>query len=244
MAPAAPRVTTSPRRKRAAIAPDRRPSAAASPSFATTRSTSCKRSRSDRHCRREIEQAASAASRAPAGSRPRSRSRGTSIWTTRMRAADRADSSGTWSERTLALAPDATAIMFSPASDTMIAAQPVGCRDASHQPGDRSRRGAAGRAQRRQRHVAANRADHRDLGSGTARGQRLIGALAAGKKRVIAAEHGLARPRQVRDRHDQIDIDRAEDDNHARRPFPSRWRLTVNRSSGRGGMPAPVNLRE
>ena len=70
--------------------------------------------------------------------------------------------------------------------------------------------------------IRPNGSDQMDLGSGTARGQRLISALSPGKNRVVAAEHGLARPRQMRNRKDQIDIDRAEDDNHRTMSVPGQ----------------------
>jgi hypothetical protein len=40
--------------------------------------------------------------------------------------------------------------------------------------------------------VTADGPGQHDLGTGTASGQRLIGALPAGEKRIVAAEYGLA----------------------------------------------------
>lgn len=73
--------------------------------------------------------------------------------------------------------------------------------------------------------VAADRTDQRDPHAGTACGQRLVRALAAGMNFVSGADHCLAGRGQPRHRCDQIDIDRAEDDDHgsalARRRMPA-----------------------
>jgi hypothetical protein len=70
--------------------------------------------------------------------------------------------------------------------------------------------------------IGADGAGQVDFRSGAARRQGLIGALAAGQQRVITADHGLAGDRQMRHRHDDVDIDRAEYQDHS---APScRWR--------------------
>ena len=67
--------------------------------------------------------------------------------------------------------------MFSPAADTMIEAQPVGSSTVAHQT--RIDALAAERIEGdRGKAVAADGAGEHDLGSGSARRQRLIGALA------------------------------------------------------------------
>jgi hypothetical protein len=50
--------------------------------------------------------------------------------------------------------------------------------------------------------------------AGAPRRQRLVGALAPRQQRVVAAEHGLPRSRQNAHRHQEIDIDRAEYEDH------------------------------
>ncbi len=67
--------------------------------------------------------------------------------------------------------------------------------------------------------VAADLAHHRDLAAGARGRQRLVGALAARHHLVAGTEHGLARLGQVRDRHGQVDIERAENDDHHGDPF-------------------------
>ena len=66
--------------------------------------------------------------------------------------------------------------------------------------------------------VRPRRPHHRDAltGRGPARrGERLVRALAALHQRVVAADDRFAARRQSRHRRDQIDVDRAEDDDHA-----------------------------
>ena len=74
-------------------------------------------------------------------------------------------------------------------------------------------------AQQRQRLVAhripARGADHLDRRAGTARRQRLVGALAAGGRREARPGNCLARLRDAAHLADEIEVDRAEDDNHA-----------------------------
>ncbi len=53
-------------------------------------------------------------------------------------------------------------------------------------------------------------------GARARRGDSLIGALAAFGARQYAAEHCLARGRQHRQAHDQVHVDRADDDHPAR----------------------------
>jgi hypothetical protein len=62
--------------------------------------------------------------------------------------------------------------------------------------------------------VAADLAHHRNLAAGPRGRQRLVGALAARHHLVARTQHGLARLRQMRDGHGQIDIERAENDDH------------------------------
>ncbi len=123
------------------------------------------------------------------------------------------NSSDTWSERHARIGSRCDRDRVLPGGGYHDRGTARGFRDASHQP--EIDPGAPQRVEcRGGKGIRPNGADQMDLGSGTARGQRLIGALAPGKKHVVAAEHGLARPRQMRNRKDQIDIDRTEDDNH------------------------------
>ena len=62
--------------------------------------------------------------------------------------------------------------------------------------------------------VVADRADEAHLGPGAPRGERLVGALAAGDQRIIGTPHSLARVRRARHPADEVDIDRAEDGDH------------------------------
>jgi hypothetical protein len=62
--------------------------------------------------------------------------------------------------------------------------------------------------------IIADRPRHRHRRPRAARRQSLVGALAAGQQRIVAAEHGLARKRQTRHRHQHIDVDRAENQDH------------------------------
>ena len=63
--------------------------------------------------------------------------------------------------------------------------------------------------------VVADRPDHADLRAGARGGQRLVGALAARRGLEIVAENRFARRRQAVDRGDEVEIDRADDRDHA-----------------------------
>ena len=72
--------------------------------------------------------------------------------------------------------------------------------------------------------VVADLADHAHRRPGLGCGGGLVGALAAGGELVARAEHGLARPRQGLDLEQQVDVERAEHQQHAHtlRSAPSR----------------------
>jgi hypothetical protein len=106
------------------------------------------------------------------------------------------------------LAPAATTIAFSPAGSTTMNAAPVGLATVRVAP--RSTPSALSRASAA---PAKESAPH--FRSSASRRQRLIRAFAAGNCDVVAAEHGLARRRDLRPR-DEIDVDGAEDDDHER----------------------------
>ena len=146
--------------------------------------------------------------------------------------------SGTCCRVRRAFAPATTVMAFWPASSTWISATPVGFRDAPH-PADVD----AGRDESGQRvageDVGADRARHGDVGAGTTRGQRLIGAFAAGQRGEGAAGDRLAGLRKARDARDEIEIDRAEDDDHPPLTPPcvrpatiSFWMKIVSSSTG------------
>ena len=92
--------------------------------------------------------------------------------------------------------------------------------------GDEQRQGDLGED------IAADGADEHDLGTGTAGGKRLVRTLAAGVKRVARADHRLARSGQAFDRSDQIDIERAEDDDHAETRSARRRTPATKAASG------------
>ena len=70
-------------------------------------------------------------------------------------------------------------------------------------------------AQARALRIAPDAADHRDVRAQARDGHRLVGALAAGQLAAVAAEHGLPRHRVVLDRHHEVEVDRADDDDHS-----------------------------
>ncbi len=63
--------------------------------------------------------------------------------------------------------------------------------------------------------IAADAADHLDLGAGTRGGQGLVAALAARRQLIARPQHGFAGQRQMVDRDHHIDIERAENNDHA-----------------------------
>ena len=115
---------------------------------------------------------------------------------------------------------------------------PRGFRDVSH-PADID----AGRDESGQRvtgeEVGTDRAGHGDVGAGTTRGQRLVGAFAAGQRGEGAAGDRLAGQRKSRDARHEIEIDGAEDDDHPPLTPPcvrpttiSFWMRIVSSSTG------------
>ncbi len=63
--------------------------------------------------------------------------------------------------------------------------------------------------------ILAGRSHHAHLASGTRRSQRLIRALPSWHRAEAAAKHGFAGAGQPADRRDQVDIDGADDGDHA-----------------------------
>ena len=109
-------------------------------------------------------------------------------------------------------------MVFSPPSSTVMMARPV--VPARRATDVRSTPAGLQFAQRHARQgIVADGTDKPHRGAGAPRGQRLVGALAAGDQGVVGAVHGLARPRQACDAGDQIDVDRAEDCDHGSRSF-------------------------
>ena len=82
---------------------------------------------------------------------------------------------------------------------------------------------------RRGERVAADGAEHRDVGAGAACGERLVRPLAARTGREARAGERFARTRQPRDARDEVEVDRAEDDDHALRPVSRRRRRARRR---------------
>ena len=74
-------------------------------------------------------------------------------------------------------------------------------------------------AQQRQRLggeiILADRADHAHRGAGACGGQRLVGALAAGRRDETGAPNGLAGSGQAVDAGDKVEVDRADNDDQA-----------------------------
>ena len=102
---------------------------------------------------------------------------------------------------------------FWPASSTWISATPVGAATRRTQlrstaAASESRQCLAGKG------IVAHGAGHRNLGTRPPRCERLIRALAARKRFERLARDRLAGQRQPRDPCHQIEIDRAEDDDH------------------------------
>ena len=70
------------------------------------------------------------------------------------------------------------------------------------------------RERHRRERVTAHRARQHDFGSRATRGERLVGSLAARMNGESRTGEGLAGTGQSRDARDQVEIDRAEDDDH------------------------------
>ena len=106
------------------------------------------------------------------------------------------------------LAPEATAIWFSPASSTAISATPVGAvTRATAETSTPSRLQVGDRLVAEV--VAADRADHPHRRALPRRRHRLVRALAAAVALEGAAGHRLARAGQRRRPHDEVEVDRA-----------------------------------
>ena len=87
--------------------------------------------------------------------------------------------------------------------------------------------------------VGTHRTGHSDIGAGTTRGQRLVGAFAAGQRGEGAAGDRLAGQRKSGDARHEIEIDGAEDDDHPPLTPPcvrpttiSFWMRIVSSSTG------------
>ena len=111
------------------------------------------------------------------------------------------------------LAPGTTAMTFSPSLATRIIAVPVVAWDSrtpdrSTRPSRRQRQRLVGKG------VLPDRAHHAHLAAGALGGQRLVGALAAGRGLEAVAGHGFAGLRQAADIGDEVEIDRADDGDH------------------------------
>lgn len=68
--------------------------------------------------------------------------------------------------------------------------------------------------------IVADVAHHAHDGAGPGRGRRLVRALAAGGELVARAEHGLAGPGQRLHPEQQVEVERAEDEQHREHPRP------------------------
>ena len=121
--------------------------------------------------------------------------------------------SGTSAGSAAALAPATMVMAFWPAASTWISAMPVGPATLRTQRRSTFASSRAGERRRRE-HVGADGARHRDACARPAGGERLVGALAARQRANDFAGDRLTRPREARDPRDQVEIDRAEDDDH------------------------------
>ena len=114
---------------------------------------------------------------------------------------------------TLALAPAATTMAFSPAPETAMKAAPVGAstsatRERSTPSPPEQRQGDPAEG------VLADRAHERHLRAGATGGERLVRAFPAGDHGVVGAHHGLARRRDALHAGDEIHVDGAEHHDH------------------------------
>ena len=116
---------------------------------------------------------------------------------------------------TCALAPELTTIVFSPAPSTAISAMPEGASSSDDHVLDVDALVREALSQARALRIDPDAADHRDVGAQARDRDGWIGALAARQLAAVAAEHRLARHRVVLDRHHQVEVDRADDDDHS-----------------------------
>ena len=205
-APFAPKVTSSERGSAPASA-----SAAISCSLATTGSASAMTSGG-----RAAYGAVLSTTRAP---RPAARrtavqttARGTSSCTRSTSPGPSASTAATSRSSSRSLAPGMTTIEFSPSSDTVTSACPVG--RPAHDPHRRSTSmprplepGHGRRCRRRRRRRTPTMAT---LAPGGGRGDRLVGALAAGELLEPVTEHGLPGPGVPLDPGHEVDVERPE----------------------------------